>query len=297
MADLILVKEREFLDKIKIIDIINAVDYGFKLLGGNKAMQPERISFYKPSDKSEGYFNLIMPAILDDVPGMKFLIDMLPIGKTTGEKASVIIYPSMKNNKLILLEANKLTDLRTGAAAALIIKYLNINPRVIAISGAGRIGKAAIKCFKTLYPRAKIKVMDPSVEALNLIEEKADIVNNKKSLLKDTDVWFLAVPTSEPIINKEDLAYFKGRLIITMTGDPKVKLITKEALELLDIIVDNKEQCLKQGQLRINPKAKILGDIGEAALGKIKPKKIVLFDSTGLAVQDVALGKLASKYY
>ena len=61
------------------------------------------------------------------------------------------------------------------------------------------------------------------------------------------------------------------------------------------IVTDLKAQCQKYGDLRRSPQQEVCGELTDVVAGRVartRENEIVIFDSTGLAVEDLALCEL-----
>ena len=111
-------------------------------------------------------------------------------------------------------------------------------------------------------------------------------------------------PAREPLIKAE---WVRGRdaLVVAVGADSpgKQELEPALAMEAALVLADSRSQCVERGDLQHAVKAGLLApervvEIGEWLAREPpppRPRGVVLFDSTGVAVQDVKIAELALK--
>ncbi|MEE3234330.1 MAG: hypothetical protein VX294_09205 [Candidatus Latescibacterota bacterium] len=177
---------------------------------------------------------------------------------TTGSLAhrtAFVDFQDTKNNVSVKLDAGNLTDMRTGAAGALALKYVTTCPlRRIAIIGTGRVARRlAIACdmlFELEY------VSCTSRKRQNREAFFCDIKDNIKAGLKmfptieeclrGVDAVLMAVPTSSPII--DDSVIDRVSYWVVIGGDSRTRQVPQRLLEQYPIVVDEVQQAKKSGE-------------------------------------------------
>ncbi|MDP3764040.1 MAG: NAD(P)-binding domain-containing protein [bacterium] len=292
-------------------DFLANCDEVFRLYGQGLATMPPR----EQNVDALGRFTLKMPASIPGYTGYKF-IEELPSesqGKLGQRSAVIKIQP--ENNEVasnaIEMDAEYITNMRTGAAGALGLKYFAPQVKSVAILGTGKISKAVALCLAELGVTT-INVHSRNAE--NREKFKQEIIKHSvfdniilhdsiASALVDTQAILSAVPTPEPILFFKDLP--AGVFISVMGGDSRTTQLDKEIMIRAIVIPDNEEQCKKSGEFKqaltegyyqdINF-ARIdnrVANIGDASLGRLElgdGVKVAYF--TGLAVQDVNAAKM-----
>jgi alanine dehydrogenase len=250
-----------------------------------------------------------MPAIILGYEGYKF-IEELPAdvsGKLGPRTAVIRLKPD--NAEEVELDAEHITNMRTGAAGALGVKYFAPNSQNIAILGTGKISKALALCAAELGTK-KINVYSRNPEnregfKTELQQIGADIIlhDSVKSCVAGSEAILTAVPTPEPILFLKDLP--QRIYISVMGGDSRTAQLDSEIIEQGVVVPDNLEQCRKSGEFKLALEkgyynkinfAQINGrvaNIGDAANGKLKPDPgIIVGYFTGLAVQDINAARM-----
>ncbi len=293
-------------------DFLANCDEAFRLYGEGLATMPAR----EQNVDAKGRFTLKMPASIPGYTGYKF-IEERSVDKSgwLGERTAVIkLRP--EGGEEIELDAEYITNMRTGAAGVLGLKYFAPNAKNIAILGTGKISKALALCTAELGV-STINVFSRNQEnrdkfkaALNehSVFIKVILHDSVVSAISDTEAVLTAVPTPEPILFFKDLP--KEVFISAMGGDSRTAQLDREILERAVIIPDNEEQCQKSGEFkkalaggyyqdinfaRIDDR---VANIGDAALGKLKlASGTIVAYFTGLAVQDINAAKMIYKRF
>lgn len=265
-----------------------------------------------------GRFTLKMPAQIPGYNGYKFIEELPPTesGKLGQRTAVIRLKPEngddVASNAIeVELDAEHITNMRTGAAGVLGMKYFAPYAKNIAILGTGKIAKALALAAIEFGVKA-INVFSRKPE--NREKFKQDIIKHSvfdNILLHDSisacvsgvEAILTAVPTPEPILFFKDLS---PRVHISvMGGDSRTAQLDSEILKKGVVIPDNLEQCQRSGEFRralergyyseINF-AQIDGrpaHIGDAAMGKLKSDRpVTAAYFTGLAVQDINAAKM-----
>ena len=130
-------------------DFVESCDEAFRLYGLGKMVNPLR----KEEVSREGemdLFRLVMPGWWKGrFTGQKVIEERsdVKMGRL-GSRTAVIELEDVRRDDRITLDAERITNMRTGAAGALGAKYLAESPvRTAAILGTGRIAQALGRCI------------------------------------------------------------------------------------------------------------------------------------------------------
>lgn len=129
-----------------------------------------------------------------------------------------------------------------------------------------------------------------------------EAVENLESSVKASHIIITATPSRIPIIKKEWIQ--KGTHISCIGADMAGKQeIDSKIMLNARIFTDDKKQCIQAGEIEIPIKngiiseKDIIGDIGDLLLDKVQGRRneeeITVFDATGMALLDIATGKIA----
>ncbi|MDD4183444.1 MAG: ornithine cyclodeaminase family protein, partial [Candidatus Omnitrophica bacterium] len=202
-----------------------------------------------------------------------------------------------------------ITNMRTGAAGAVAAKYLaRKDSKIVSMVGCGEQAKTQAEGLKLLFDIKEMKLWskyDFSVK--NFIDNtktgkiKISRYKNIEDCVCGSDIVVTTTPSRKPIVKYRWLK--KGCHINAIGADSK----GKEELEPLilqkaKIVVDNFTQASHSGEINV-PFAKdlitkkdIYAELGSIVCGKKKgranDREITVFDSTGLAIQDLAAANI-----
>jgi alanine dehydrogenase len=204
-----------------------------------------------------------------------------------------------------IINATRLTDMRTGAAGAIAAKYLAPKKEVVlGVIGSGRQAEAQVQAISRELVITEIRIWSRDEKnALALAERFGDLSASATSLEKacDADVVVTTTPSRKPIVMHEWIK--DGTHINAIGADaPGKEELDPLILKRAKVFVDDRPQAIHSGEINV-PITKglfhahdIAGTLGEVVVGvkgRKRPDEVTVFDSTGLAIQDLAIGKLA----
>ncbi|MBI2626564.1 MAG: ornithine cyclodeaminase family protein [Candidatus Nealsonbacteria bacterium] len=287
----------------EIQKVINAVENGFSdYAKGDVQMPPKQ---YLDFTEYEGDLR-IMPCYSKvlKLAGTK-IVNVHPKNPEKGlptVMAVVILNDAKTGKALAAIEAAWITGIRTGAAGAIAAKYLaKKDAKTMGVVGAGQ--QAFFQIAATLKVRdiKEILVYDPKEENFaKLAQSLKELgIEIKKASLEETvktDILATTTPVRQPIVKNEWI--LPGTHINAIGADAQGKEeLDPEILKRSKIVIDHWIQASHSGEINV-PFAKgiikkedIYAELGDIASGKIKGREtdeeITIFDSTGLAFQDL----------
>jgi len=202
---------------------------------------------------------------------------------------------------LMLLDARSVTALRTGAVAAVAARALAARgARSVGIIGCGLHGAWAARCLAAAGYGPGV-CHDPRIDAAATVaEELGWRVGSREDAVR-CDVVCCITPGAEIVIDAGDL---HPGLHLNMLGadGPGKSEASMGAVASCALFCDEWEQASHGGELTAAVSAGLvtrervteLGAVlaGDAA-GRPGPEAVTLFDSTGLAIQDLAVSAAA----
>jgi alanine dehydrogenase len=214
----------------------------------------------------------------------------------------VVLLSDAENGQLkAVLDAAAVTALRTGAAAVLAAETLGRpDARTAAVIGAGVNGRAAARTF--LARGREVMVWDVNEgRAHSVAAELGAEVAPSLDLALAADLLVTVTPGHEVLIGEGVLREGQHVSLMGADGPGKAEVDALE-LERAHLFCDDWEQASHGGELAHAVEAGIvalddvttLGDVlTGAALGRANETEITAFDSTGLAIQDLAIALAA----
>lgn len=295
----------------KIKDVVTAVEEGFFEYGMGRVQMPPKN--YLDFKKYEGDLR-IMPSFAQklEMAGTK-IVNVHPKNPKKGLKtvmAVIILNDAKTGLPLAFMDGTYITGMRTAAAAAVATKYLaKKNAKTLGVIGAGYqsiFQIAAITKVRKIKEIFVYDILESQIEKLAKILAKEKIKIKKASLEEAAkkDIVVTVTPARKPILKNK--LVLPGTHINAMGADaPGKEELDPKILKRAKIIIDDWHQAICCGEVNV-PLAKgiiqkkdIWASLGEVITGK-KPgrqndKEITVFDSTGLAVQDLFTANLVYK--
>jgi ornithine cyclodeaminase/alanine dehydrogenase-like protein (mu-crystallin family) len=207
---------------------------------------------------------------------------------------------------LALMDSMEITIIRTGAATGVAAKYLaRPDAKVATICGCGNQGRISLKALRHVRPLARAYAFDVDEEyarpfAEELSEEtgiEVIAVSDLAKAVKESDICVTCTPAKRYFLDREYVS--PGTFIAAVGADHPEKQEMDPALLVSNkVVVDLLEQCATIGELHhalergLVTTADVHAELGEVIAGKkagrTSDEEIIIFDSTGTALQDVA---------
>ena len=200
-----------------------------------------------------------------------------------------------------VFDAGAVTALRTGAAAVLAAETLGRgDAATAAVIGAGVNGEAAACTFVARGRRVAIWDVDRARSEDVAERIGADVASTREEAL-DADLLVTVTPGREVVLPEDSLQAGQHASLMGADGPGKAEIAVEE-LARVRVFCDDWEQASHNGDLVHAVEAGALsrehvsqlGDVltGTAA-GRESDDDITVFDSTGLAIQDLAIALAA----
>ncbi len=298
----LLLNRSDVRDLLNMPDVMKAVEHAFKEWASGKGKMPAKAYLIL----EQGDFRA-MPAALPGAVGMKW-VNVHPQNPSLGLPTvmGILIYNDPATGyPLAVMDATEITAYRTGATAAIASKYLaRQDSHTLGIIGAGHQAYTQLLAHAEVFHLKQIKVFDPSSAAVDKLIKSFPRYPLQGCSLEETaasDIVCTVTPARVPVLKREWL--MPGTHINAIGADAEGKeeldpSILKEAI----VVVDDLSQASAAGEINV-PVAKGLFGIDEvyATLGEIiigskqgrkDTKVLTVFDSTGVAIEDLAVAKL-----
>ncbi|CAA9508097.1 MAG: Ornithine cyclodeaminase [uncultured Solirubrobacterales bacterium] len=210
----------------------------------------------------------------------------------------VICISSLEEGEpLALCDARAVTALRTGAVAAVAAQELaREDARTVGIVGCGLHGAWAARCLAAAeYGPGVCFDSDPDAAGA-LAGELGWEVGGREDAL-DRDLVTCVTPGHEPVVRTGDLRAGMHYSMLGADGEGKAEA-DAEAVARCTLFCDEWEQASHGGELTGAVEAGLVSrsavtELGDVLVGRRPgrsgPEDITLFDSTGLAIQDLAI--------
>ncbi|MDP4261688.1 MAG: ornithine cyclodeaminase family protein [Bacteroidota bacterium] len=303
----LLLTRQDVISVLTLEECIAAVENAFRLYAGGKTLPPKILGlhshqggFHIKAGIMELGTNYFVAKVNSNFPANRAQHD-LPLIQ------GIIIVCDADNGQLAaLIDSIEITIVRTGAATAVAAKYLSrANSKTATICGCGNQGKVSLRALMKVRNLETVYAFDMDEERAGLFANELSkesginviAVNDLAKATRQSDICVTCTPSREPFLRPE---YIQAGTFIAAVGadsEDKQELCT-ELLATSKIVVDLAEQCEKIGELHHALKAgqvqltDVYAELGEIIVGQKKGRtadeEVIIFDSTGMALQDVA---------
>jgi alanine dehydrogenase len=283
-------------------DVIKAVEGAFRLCGEGKGRMPAKVYL----SVEHGDFRA-MPAALPGCAGVKW-VNVHPENRSRGLPSimAILIYSDPETGyPLAIMDATEITAYRTGAAAAIASKYLaRRDSHTVGIIGAGFQAHTQILAHVELFNSISIRIFDVSEAAVDRLMHSFSQFPIRNCSIQEavaSDVVCTLTPSRSPIIKKEWVS--PGTHINAVGADaPGKQELDPSILTEAIVVVDDLTQASHSGEINVPIQKglysadEVYGTLAEVIVGQKKgrtdSRAISVFDSTGIAVEDIAVAKL-----
>jgi alanine dehydrogenase len=305
--EILLLTAREVATLLTIGDCIVAVEEAFRLQGEGKAAPPAVLSVHLPGGGfhvkagvlglGRSYFAAKINSNFPENPGR---FDLPTI------QGVIVLCDAENGSPLAVLDSREITALRTAAATAVAAKHLaRPDSRTLTICGCGHQGRVQALAIARVCHLHEIFTFDKVAEQAELLAQQltADLhiqvtaVSDLVGAVQQSDICVTCTTSRQPLLGADDVA--PGTFIAAVGADnPEKQELHSSLMAKGKIVADIVEQCAAMGDLHhalaagVVTRAYVHAELGEIVAGKKAGREsgeeITIFDSTGMALQDVA---------
>jgi ornithine cyclodeaminase/alanine dehydrogenase-like protein (mu-crystallin family) len=286
---------------------LDAVERAFRLLGTGRVAPPSTLGvhvgdggFHVKAGAAELDQAWFAAKINANFPGNPARFGLPTI------QGLVALFDAGNGRLIALLDSAELTALRTAAATAVAAKVLaRPDSTTATLVGCGRQGKAQLRALGKVLRLERVFALDVSPAraesyALEMTRELSiDVTpaSDLASALSKSDVLVTCTPSTTAFVRRQDVR--PGTFIAAVGADSESKQEIEETLMAASVVV-----------VDLLPQAALIGDLHHAiasglmgaedvraelgvvvagrAPGRTSSEEITIFDSTGIALQDLA---------
>ena len=218
----------------------------------------------------------------------------------------IVLCDGENGRPLAVMDSMEITIIRTGAATGVAAKYLaRTDSTVATICGCGNQGRISLRAIAQVRDLESAYAFDSNREqAERFAQEVSDelrikvhAVGDLGDAVRQSDICVTCTPSRQYFLKREYVA--PGTFIAAVGADSEEKQeLDPTLLPPSKLVVDLVEQCATIGELHhaldqgLMTREQVHAELGEVIAG-MKPgrtsaEEVIIFDSTGMALQDVA---------
>jgi len=304
---LLFLAPRDVQELLTLDECIAAVERAFQLHGEGNAAPPGVLGVHAP----DGAFHIkagllalgatyFVAKVNGNFPenGNRFGLPMI--------QGLIVLCDGENGTPLAVMDSRDITALRTGAATAVAAKYLaRRDSQTVTICGCGIQGRVQLTALSRVcglqaafaYDQNEQVSQSFSLEMESRLKIPVKSTGDLSAAIRQSDICVTCTPARNPVVGSDDL---RPGLFISAVGadNPRKQELEPGLMARSKIVCDILEQCAEIGDLHhaLNAGAVSCSDVhaelGEVVAGK-KPGResndeVIVFDSTGMALQDVA---------
>ena len=247
-----------------------------------------------------------MPAALGDYAALKW-ISVFP-SNWQKEKHTIhgtlVLSDRRTGETLVAMDCRTLTAYRTAATSAIAAKYCAPKAREFAFIGCGLQAQYHIEAYESVFGHMNMTVetYDRNRDAMKKLHEWIGRENlaqlwgyndNVEDTVKHADVITTLTPSTEGYLNILDLKSDCHVNAVGADAEGKRELMTNVIDGSANVICDDTEQALHSGELQYNEWPHLQINRLKHLINNHKSmrldKGVSVFDSTGIAIEDVAI--------
>ena len=302
-----LIKKSQVAKVLDMNSCIESVETAFRLYGLRKVQMPAKS--YLIFDDYNGDTRS-MPAYIPDFPiaGIKavnvhpdnYKIDLPTV------MATILLIDPKNGFPIALIDGTLITNMRTGAAGGVAAKYLaNKNIEVAGFVGAGKQAQTQYDAMMIVHPEIrKIKVFDINKEHSESFAQyctsgfkvEVEIAESISGAVTGCGIVNTTTSSRRPLFDSSVVS--PGTHINAIGADAEGKQeLSASILKKAVLVIDDWTQASHSGEINVPlhmgeiTKDDIDSELGEIIIGKKDGRRsendITVFDSTGLALQDI----------
>jgi len=222
----------------------------------------------------------------------------------------VILCDGEYGSPLAVMDSIEITIQRTGAATAVAAKYLaKSDSKTITICGCGNQGTVSARALSKVISLEKLFVYDVNLaqaqtfanDLANEFRIEVVMVEVLEDAAGQSDIVVTCTPAKIPFLKKRFIR--SGTFVAAVGADSEEKQeLEGSLLTESKVVVDVLDQCASIGELHhaiessLIKKEDVHAELGEVIAGvksgRTSSDEIIIFDSTGMALQDVMTAAL-----
>ena len=214
------------------------------------------------------------------------------------------LFDASNGRVLALMDSIEITSLRTAAATAVAAKHLAPQIADVVVCGCGEQSRHQLRAVACVRPLQRVRAYDLDAErarrfATDMRRElgvDVSVIDDLRTA-RDATIWITCTPSHRWFIGREHVA--TGSFVAAVGADnPEKQEVEPELLAANVVIADVLDQSATIGDLhhaiaagvmrREDVRGELADVVSRRVEGRRSDEEIIIFDSTGTALQDVA---------
>ena len=304
--ELLVINAAEVRQLLPMAACMEAMEVALKQLGRGEAQNPLRSVNWLPENRG---ILLAMPALTEEAMAIK-VITVMPGNHGTpydSHMGAVILFDAQYGRPLALMDATEITAIRTAAVSGVATRLLaREDAGDLAILGTGVQARSHLQSMLEARPLRRVRVWSRSAAhradyvrwADNDLDVEVEAVDSAQAAVSGADLICTATATTEPVLQG---AWLSPGAHVNAVGSstPTTRELDSAAMAMVSHFVDRRESTLDESGDYLIPlqegaidEGHIRAELGEVLLGQAQGRsseeEITLFNSLGLAVEDLA---------
>jgi len=218
----------------------------------------------------------------------------------------LLLFDASNGKPLACMDSGWITAMRTAATTAVAAKYLALRrASSIAFIGCGIQARAHLEALRLVRGIERLNAFDLNRKAADRFAAESrerfkivtEVAADAGRAAIGCEIVVTSTPSRQPFLKPGDVA--AGTLVAAVGADNEHKNeISADFLKQAVVIVDDLDQCARMGDLHhalaqgvIKPshvRCTLDQLVAGLAPGRLSDDEIIVFDSTGVAIEDVA---------
>jgi len=218
----------------------------------------------------------------------------------------LILFDASTRKPLACMDSGLITAMRTAATTAVAAKYLALrHASSIAFIGCGIQARPHLEALRLVRGIERLTAFDLNrtaadrfaSDAWERFQIVAQVTADAGAAAIGSEIVVTSTPSRQPFLSSGDVA--AGTFVAAVGADNEHKNeISADLLEQAVVVVDDLDQCSRMGDLhhalaqgviqQSHVRCTLDQIVAGLAPGRLSDDEIIVFDSTGVAIEDVA---------
>ena len=307
-SDTLVLARRDVVDLLAMGECIDAVERAFRMHAEGRTIPPGVVGAHvdggafhtKTGGLTVGDRSYFAAKVNANFPGNRERFGLPTI------QGVIALFDAETGRLLALIDSGEITSVRTAAATAVAARYLaRADATVVTICGCGVQGRDQLRAVACVRDVRSVFAFDVDADRA---ESYADAMSRELGVAvravrdlglatRESDICVTCTTSGRAILHPGDVR--AGSFVAAVGADnPEKQEIDAALLATSVVVADVLEQCATIGDLHhalaagVMTRADVRAELGEIVAGRVpgrtSPDEIIIFDSTGTALQDVA---------